>query len=352
MSVPENLRATHSEKTVHAMKAERAVNRITFTPSEASPGSTLYVSVPKLNENEVLLPGSLALVFDIDLAGGDANNFLVQNVTQALVDRLVVKFAGTILQDTVGYDIYETFEDLFLLQEERDNRILEGIQSEDLCKIRSDAADKKTLGVDAEKKLNEVYGKKYRIRLDHQILTDHGIFYPQALYNDLTFNVKLAQAIHVVKGSNTTKLKYNLKNIQLEYKMIRSKTLGDEARSVYSSGKEFSYDNVLHDKEVALKKDTDTRINIKVNTPERLLKALLLLFVEPYTAGTRDSEKFIFPDLTKVSVTVNGVPNKLYSDGIEGKDMWEEVRNLFVKEKIKRSTWILRSFTPVISSGL
>jgi len=341
MSVPENLRATHSEKTVHAMKAERAVNRITFTPSEASPSSTLYVSVPKLNENEVLVPGLLALVFDIDLAGGHANNFLVQNVTRALVDRLVVKFAGTILQDTVGYDIYKTFEDLFLSQEERDNRILEGIQTEDLCKIRSEAGDKKTSGVKAEEKLTEVYGKKYWIRLDHQVLTDHGVFYLQALYNDLTFNVKLAQAIHVVKGFDTTQLKYKLKNIQLEYKRICSKTLADEARSVYSSGKEFSHDNVLHDKEVALKKDTDTRINMKVNTPKRSLKA-----------GARDSKKFIFPDLTKVSVTVNGMPNKLYSDGIEGKDMWEEARNLFVKEKIKRSTWILQSFTPVLNSGL
>ena len=333
--VPENLRPTYSEKTVHAMKAERAVKRITFTPSEANPGNTLYVSVPKLNENEVLVPGSLALVFDIDLSGGHANNFLVQNVTRALVDRLVVKFAGTILQDTVGYDIYKTFEDLFLSQEERDNRILEGIQSEDLCKIRSDAGDKKTSGVDAENKLNEVYGKKYRIRLDHQILTDHGVFYPQALYNDLTFEVKLAEAIHVVKGSDTTQLKYKLKNIQLEYKMIRSKTLADEARSVYSSGKEFLYDHVMHDKEVAFKKDTDTRINIKVNAQRRSLKALLLLFVEPYTAGARDSEKFIFPDLTKVSVTVNGSPNMLYNNGIEGKDMWEEARNLFVKEKNK-----------------
>jgi len=142
--VPENLRPTHSEKTLHAMKAVRAVKRITFNPSEANPGNTLYVYVPKLNENEVLVPGSLALVFDIDLAGGHANNFLVQNVTRALVDRLVVSFAGRTLQDTVGYDIYKTFEDLFLSKEERDNRILEGIQSEDLCKIRSDAGDKKT----------------------------------------------------------------------------------------------------------------------------------------------------------------------------------------------------------------
>ena len=58
------------------------------------------------------MPGSQSLVFDIDLSGGHANNFLVQDVTRALVDKLVVKFAGSILQDTVGYDIYKTFEDL------------------------------------------------------------------------------------------------------------------------------------------------------------------------------------------------------------------------------------------------
>jgi len=122
--VPDNLRPTYREKTLGAMKAERKVNRMTFKNSEASPGETLYVSVPKLNENEVLVPGSLSLLFEIDLSGGHANNFLVQNVTRALVDKLVVKFGGSILQDTVGYDIYKTFDDLFLSQERRDGMIL------------------------------------------------------------------------------------------------------------------------------------------------------------------------------------------------------------------------------------
>ena len=81
MSVPDNLRSTHSEKTKNAMKAPRSVKRITFNPSEANPGETLYVHVPKLNKNVVLVPGSLALCFDIDLSGGHAHNFLVQNVS-------------------------------------------------------------------------------------------------------------------------------------------------------------------------------------------------------------------------------------------------------------------------------
>ena len=37
---------------------------------------------------------------------------------------------------------------------------LEGVQSEDLCKILSNSGDKKTSGVSKEKKLNSVYGKK------------------------------------------------------------------------------------------------------------------------------------------------------------------------------------------------
>ena len=44
--VPENFRPTYSEKTVHAMKAERAVKRITFNPSEANPDNLLYVTCP------------------------------------------------------------------------------------------------------------------------------------------------------------------------------------------------------------------------------------------------------------------------------------------------------------------
>ena len=132
------------------------------------------------------MPNTLALVFDIDLSGGHANNFLVQNVSRALVDKLVVKFAGTTLEETFSYDIYKIFQDLFLPGEKRDNMLPEGIQSEDLCKIRSGSRDKKTSGVDAEKKLAEVYGTKYRINLDHQILTDHGVFYPNTYTTTLS----------------------------------------------------------------------------------------------------------------------------------------------------------------------
>ena len=47
--------------------------------------------------------------------------------------------------------------------------------------------------------------------------------------------------------------------------MICSDTLANEARSVYDNDMEFVYDHVAHSRVVVLKKDTDTRVNIKVD---------------------------------------------------------------------------------------
>ena len=331
MAVPPSLLPSHSEKVLGAMKAERTLKRITFSKTEAKPGETLYVHVPKLEDNVVIVPGSLALVFDINLKvpGAHANNYLVQNVSRALVDKLKVKFAGIMIQDTDSYDIYKIFEDLFIPLHERANMLPEGIQSLDLCKIRSGAGDKKTSGVDEENALNAVYGTKYRINLDHPILIDHGVFYPQALYNDLVFELTLAPADQVVKGSDTTKLGYKLENIQLEYEVIRSKTLADEALSTYKSGKEFAYDLVMRSEVVPITRGSDTRLNLRVNPQRRSLKGILLLFINPYNPGARDSENYFNPDITNVKVTVNGVPNRVYNEGISGKDMWNEITRHF-----------------------
>ena len=62
------------------------------------------------------------------------------------------------------------------------------------------------------------------------------------------------------------------------------------------------------------------------------MKGLLLLFYEPYVAGARDGEKTFNPDITEVKMIVNGIPNKVYSQGMKTKDMWEEVIGRFDRE--------------------
>ena len=330
MTVPSSLLPSHSERVLGAMKAERTVKRITFNPTSANPGETLYVSVPKLANNEVIVPGSLALVFDINLkvTGAHANNYLVQNVPRALVDKMIVKFASTIIQDTTSYGIYKTFEDLFLSMDERENMLREGIQSDALNKLRSGAGDKDDSNA-GRNTLNAVYGTKYRINLDHSILTDHGVLYPQALYNDLVFELTLASANDVVKGSDRAKLGYKLENIQLEHEVIRSPSLAQEAVSTYNSGKEFTYDLVMRERVVPITLGSDTHLNLRVNPQRISLKGILLLFINSFTPGARNTEHYLNPDITKVKVTVNGVPNRVYNEGLSGSDMWQELTRHF-----------------------
>ena len=354
MAVPPSLLPSHSEKVLHAMKAERTVKRLTFNPTSANPGETLYISVPKLGENEVIVAGSLALVFNLNLkvTGAHANNYLVQNVSRALVDKFIVKFGDTIVQDTVAYDIYKIFEDLFLSMDERANMLREGIQSADLNKIRSGAGDKKTSGVDEENALNGVYGTKYRINLDHPILTDHGFFYPRALYHSLAFELTLAPAGQVVIGSDASKLGYQLENLELEYEVIQSKTLADEAMRTYSSGKEFAYDLVMRERVVPITRGTDTHLNLQVNPQRRSLKGILLLFINPYTAGARDTEHYFNPGITKVKVSVDGVPRRVYSEGISGSDMWQELTRHFKPNSGGRPNMTLVKYLTANKFGL
>ena len=95
------------------------------------------------------------------------------------------------------------------------------------------------------------------------------------------------------------------------------------------------YDHVMRDQVATFS---------KVNPQRRSLKAILLLCVEPYTGRSRDSEKYFNPDLTKVAVTVNGSPNMLYNNGIEGKDIWREVDGFFGKTKNKTQHMNLTKF--------
>ena len=59
------------------------------------------------------------------------------------------------------------------------------------------------------------------------------------------------------------------------------------------------------------------------------MKGILLLFCEPHVGGARYSEKFFNPDITNVKVSINGVPNKVNSLGLEPRDQWEKVLRHF-----------------------
>ena len=101
-------------KEVNSLKAEKTLHRVTFNPSSAKPGETLYVNLPSLSEDVVLVPNTLALRFDLTIQPTTTDErVVVQNVGRNIISRLKVTMAGEILQDLNRYDLYKTYEDLY-----------------------------------------------------------------------------------------------------------------------------------------------------------------------------------------------------------------------------------------------
>jgi hypothetical protein len=100
-----------------------------------------------------------------------------------------------------------------------------------------------------------------------------------------------------------------------------------EATSSYKIGKGFYYENVLLHKTFTINDVTDTVINEHVNIPRRSMSGLLFLFTKTYVVGARNSETFVNPDITKVDINVDGMPNKLYSKGMIQTDFWTAITN-------------------------
>ena len=308
------------------LKAESSLNRITLNPSSANEGETLYINIPKLTDNVVIVPGSVNLLFDLKI-GGHANNTLVNNVGRNLVYQLKVSFGGETLQTTERYDLFQTYHDLFF--DDREDRLRQGISSENMRRLRTNAGDKVTSNA-KEVALAAIHNTKYVIPLDHPVLSDHGALYPKALPHPLMFEITLPKVDRIVNHDKKEKEKtpptYRMTNLELEYSIISSDNLSHEAMTSYQVGKGFFYENVILHKTFSISKPNDSVINQHVNLPRRSMTGILCLFEESYDEGKRDSEKFVNPDIRSVNINIDGMPNRLYSKGMIPSDFWEAIK--------------------------
>jgi hypothetical protein len=263
----------------------------------------------------------------VDSDNSDANRLVVNNLGRNLVVRKRVVYGGETLSDSNRFDLFQTYSDLFLLKRERDSMLREGVSSENIRKIRTDAGDKPTGYAKETKLLAAIYGKRYRIPIDHPILDSHGVFYPRELSNALTFEITLPSSSKIVVHGTDKPYNYSLSNMELEYECIASDYLAMEATSSYKIGKGFYYENVLLHKTFTINDITDTVINEHVNIPRRSMSGILCLFAKTYVVGARNSETFVNPDITKVDINVDGMPNKLYSKGMIQTYFWTAITN-------------------------
>ena len=120
----------------------------TNNPSTIGPDELLTVRFPDLKENQVIIPSTTKLTFNITLAGtDDANRTLVKNLGRNIIRELVVKLEGNEIISIDDYDVLFSYIDCWKCKTKRVNAVFQGIvdadsQTENAIKHRSNSGDK------------------------------------------------------------------------------------------------------------------------------------------------------------------------------------------------------------------
>ena len=86
------------------------------------------------------------------------------------------------------------------------------------------------------------------------------------------------------------------------------------------------YDRILRARIIPLN-DSSASFLVDINSLSKSLKGMLLIFMKERRATkfNRDTEEVFNPNITKVEVTVKGVPNELYAQNMEYRHQCDEI---------------------------
>ena len=111
MEVGDKLNPQRSYRKGFALKGLRQHIIKTNNPYAIGPGELLTVRFPDLKENQVIIPSTTKLTFNITLAGTDVNRTLVGYLGGNIIRKLVVKLEGNEIISTDDYDVLYSYYD-------------------------------------------------------------------------------------------------------------------------------------------------------------------------------------------------------------------------------------------------
>ena len=169
MEVGDKLNRQRSYRKGFALKGLRQHIIKTNNPSTIGPNELLTVGFPDLKENQVIIPSTTKLTFNIFLVGTDVNRTLVGKLDRNIIRKLVVKLEDNEIISTDDYDILYSFYDCWKCKTERLNAVFQGIveadsQTENAIKHRTNSGDKANNAKDQT--VASIYDNRFCIPLD------------------------------------------------------------------------------------------------------------------------------------------------------------------------------------------
>ena len=113
MEYGNKLNPERSLRTAKGIKGTRQKVIVTHNPSEIGQNQLLMVKFPNLASDDVIVPGTANLSFNIELTStADPNRTLVSNIGRAIVQKQAVKFEGKEILCIDNFDIFACYRDL------------------------------------------------------------------------------------------------------------------------------------------------------------------------------------------------------------------------------------------------
>ena len=159
---------------------------------------------------------------------------------------------------------------------------------------------------------------------------DQLVRFPNLGRNRLSYELKFNDYNRVINSSKTDAT-YKITDISLEYDIV---TQPDLTRFIKDESDKMVllYNRVIHQSQIPVNK-LDTKWNWSFNNTCKSLKGILVLFEEE-KLYLRDMSKFHNPKIEKVSVTVEGKPSQLYSQGMRSFEQYDETRKYFAEGRL------------------
>ena len=339
MEVGDKLNPQRSYRKGFALKGLHQHIIKTNNPSTIGPGELLTVRFPDLKENQVIISSTTKLTFNISLVGTDVNRTLVGNLGRNIIRKLVVKLEGNEIISVDDYDILYSYYDCWKCKTERLNAVFQGKvetdgQTENTIKHRINATNKSNNANDQT--VASIYDNHFCIPLDFEILESSLPLYQYGLGSRLTYELIFADYSDVIKSTDSDAT-YTISNISLEFDTIINASLASQIKTKYMKSS-ILYDRILRARIIPLN-DSSTSFYVDINSPSKSLKGVLLIFTKERSATkfTCDTEEFFNPKITKVEVTVEGVPNELYAQNMEYRHQYDEIVKHFAEGRLKEA---------------
>ena len=100
----------YSLRTPKGIKGTRQKVIVTHNPSEIDQAQELLVRFPNLGSDDIIIPGTVNLSFNIELTSTvNANRTLVSNIGRAIIKKLAVKFEGNEIMSIDNYDLFTCY---------------------------------------------------------------------------------------------------------------------------------------------------------------------------------------------------------------------------------------------------